>query len=551
MSEKSIFNRLKNIISKSALAFHMQKNTICNPSKASICHSSKASICHPGETSICHPREGGDPSRVVTKWIPAFAGMTNRSFMTSRVFAVITNGKSKINHLIKFFRVNVKILCKIFTLDHDKIASKAINYGIKSLLVFFIIFLFWAIFIPIKSAAIGEGIIVLDFNKKIIQHLEGGIVEKILVAEGQEVKAGDPVIFIHDIKAKSEQQIILRKLWTMMLQKQRLISEKNDDQEINIKEFLSKIGEVDGEDQKLLDEIISTQTQLFDAKEAKSKGEINVLTKKFDEAKNQLIAFESQRKAANGKLAIAKKELKLIKPLVAENNLSILRQDDLEKEVFELEGRSGELLAETSKAKQQIAEAELTIANYRSDDLAKVLDEVKQADMEIINLVSELSKAKDILKRTVIMAPVSGKIMNIKYHTIGAVIQPASEIMDIVPQSEELIIEAKIRPQDIDSVIEGLKAKVSLTAYKGKKVPKLDGEVINVSADIMVNEQSKESYFLARVKIDQKELANLKEQVTLHPGMPAQVFIITGSRSMLSYLLTPIQDSFYKAFREE
>ncbi len=171
--------------------------------------------------------------------------------------------------------------------------------------------------------------------------------------------------------------------------------------------------------------------------------------------------------------------------------------------------------------------------------------------MEIINLVSELSKAKDILKRTVITAPVSGKIMNIKYHTIGAVIQPASEIMDIVPQSEELIIEAKIRPQDIDSVHDGLKAKVSLTAYKGKKVPKLDGKVINVSADIMVNEQSKESYFLARIKIDQKELANLKEQVTLHPGMPAQIFIITGSRSMVSYLLTPIQDSFYKAFREE
>jgi HlyD family type I secretion membrane fusion protein len=463
--------------------------------------------------------------------------------------------KNKIIYLTKLFRVNVKILYKILAADRDKIAHRAINYGIKSLLIFFIIFLFWAIFIPIKSAAIGEGIIVLDFNKKIIQHLEGGIVEKILVTEGQEVKAGDPVIFIHDIKAKSEQQIILRKLWTMMLQKQRLIAEKNveknNDNEINIKEFLSKIGEVDGEDQKLLDEITDTQTQLFIARMAKSKGEINVLTKKFDEAKSQLIAIESQSKATSKKLLIVKKELSLIKPLVAENNLSMLRQDDLEKEMFELEGRSGELLAEVSKSKQQIAEAELTIANYKNDDLAKIFDEMKQTDMEIINLASELSKAKDVLKRTVIMAPVSGKVMNIKYHTIGAVIQPASEIMDIVPQSEELIIEAKIKPQDIDSVRDGLKAKVSLTAYKGKKVPKLDGEVINVSADIMVNEQSKESYFLARIKIDQKELANLKEQVILHPGMPAQIFIITGSRSMMSYLLTPIQDSFYKAFREE
>ncbi len=454
-------------------------------------------------------------------------------------------------YLVKFLRVNIKIIYKILAKDQDEVASKSINYGIKSLLVFFILFLFWAIFVPMKSAAIGEGIVVLDFNKKIIQHLEGGIIEKILVQEGQIVKANEPLIFIHDIKAKSEQQIIARKLWTMMLQKQRLIAEKNDDPEIDIKEFMSKIGEVYGEDQKLLDETIDTQLQLFKAKEAKSKGEINVLTKKSEEVKNQLIAIESQRKAANKKLAIFIKELNLIKPLVAENNLSILRQDDIEKEIFELEGRSGELLAESSKSKQQIAEAELSIANYQNDDLAKIFDEIKQTEIEIINLTSELSKAKDILKRTAIISPVDGKVMNIKYHTIGAVIQPASEIMDIVPQSEELIIEVKIKPQDIDSVHDGLKAKVSLTAYKGKKVPKLDGEVINVSADIMVNEQSKESYFLARVRINQKELANLKEQVNLHPGMPAQVFIITGSRSMLSYLLTPIQDSFYKAFREE
>lgn len=457
----------------------------------------------------------------------------------------------KLIYLRKFLRVNLKIIYKNLNLDHDQVAAKSINYGIKSLLIFLILFLLWAIFIPIKSAAIGEGIVVLDFNKKIIQHLEGGIVEKILVKEGQLVKASDPLIFIQDIKAKSEQQIILRRLWTMMLQKQRLIAEKSDEKQVNISEFLSEIGEVSPEDQKLLDEIIATQNQLFQAKEAKSKGEIDVLAKKLKEVKNQSIGIEAQSKAASKKLAIAKKELDLIKPLVAENNLSILKQDDLEREVYDLEGRVGELLAESAKVKEQIAESQLMIANYKNEDLAKIFDEMKQIDIEIINLNSELSKAKDVLKRTVIISPVAGKVMNIKYHTIGAVIQPASEIMDVVPEGEELIIEAKIKPQDIDSVHEGLKAKVSLTAYKGKKVPKLNGEVINVSADIMANEQTRESYFLARIRIDQKELSNLKEQITLHPGMPAQVFIITGSRSMLSYLLTPVQDSFYKAFREE
>jgi HlyD family type I secretion membrane fusion protein len=462
--------------------------------------------------------------------------------------------KFKLKKLIKLVRIQSKIIYKIFaktSLENDKIGSKAINYGIKSLIIFFILFLFWAIFIPIKSAAIGDGIIVLDFDRKIIQHFEGGIVEKILVREGEIVKAGDPLIYIHNIKARSEQQIVLKRLWTMMLQKQRLTAEKNNEKEINIDKLLSEIGEIKIEDKEILNEIINTQQQLFKARENKSAGEAKVLEKKLSESKSQLIGLEAQRKSVNKKLALFAKELQLIKPLVAENNLSILRQNDLEKEIAELEGRFAGLLSEIAKAKQQIAEAELAIANYQNEDLSKILDEIKQTDTEIINLSNQSSTTEDILKRTEITAPVDGKIMDIKYHTIGAVIQPASEIMSIVPQNEELIIEAKIKPQDIDVVFEGLKAKVSLNAYKGKKVPKLDGEVINVSPDIITNQQIRESYFLARVKIKKEDLSRLKYQVALHPGMPAQVFIITGSRTMLSYLFTPIQDSFYKAFRED
>jgi HlyD family type I secretion membrane fusion protein len=123
--------------------------------------------------------------------------------------------------------------------------------------------------------------------------------------------------------------------------------------------------------------------------------------------------------------------------------------------------------------------------------------------------------------------------------------------MNIVPQHEELIVEAKIKPGDIDNVAVGLKAKVSLTAYKGKKVPKINGEVINVSPDIITNEQTRESYFLARVSVSKKDIEKLKSKVELYPGMPAQVFIITGSRSLISYMFTPISDSAYKAFREE
>jgi HlyD family type I secretion membrane fusion protein len=234
----------------------------------------------------------------------------------------------------------------------------------------------------------------------------------------------------------------------------------------------------------------------------------------------------------------------MIKPLVKENNLPLLRQYDVEKKITEFSGAVIQFTADAAAARKQID-------NYKNEDLSKILDELKETELEIVNLTNQLSSAKDVLQRSEIISPTAGKVMNIKYHTIGAVVPPAGEIMNIVPQHDELIIEAKIKPQDIDEVRVGLKAKVALTAYKGKKVPKLSGQVLTVSADIVTNEQTRESYFLARVKIDEKEIQNLKNKIELYPGMPAQVFVITGSRSLLSYLFTPIQDAAYKSFREE
>jgi len=405
----------------------------------------------------------------------------------------------------------------------SKIAENTINYGVKALIVFAIIFLGWAAFLPIKSASIADGVIVLDFNRKTIQHLEGGIIDQILVKEGQMINEGDVLLYLHDIKAKTEQQILKERLWTMQLQKERLKAEKENRQSLNLDKFFAEVGELSQDDNGKLEEIASNQLRLFKAKKDKRSGEIKVLEKKLKSAETRLRLFQ--------------KELSLIKPLVEEDNLPVLRELDLQKSIAQTEEE-----AETAR---------LQIANYKNNDLSDTLKEIKESDMEIVGLYNQLAASKDILKRSAITSPVAGKIMNIKYHTIGAVVPPGGEIMNIVPQHEELIIEAKVKPQDIDNVAVGMKSKIQLTAYKGKKVPKLNGEVINISADIITNEQTRESYFLARVSISKKDIEKLKDKIELYPGMPAQVFIITGSRSLVSYMFTPISDSAYKAFREE
>jgi len=405
----------------------------------------------------------------------------------------------------------------------SKIAENAINYGVKALVIFAVFFLAWALFLPIKSASIADGIIVLDFNRKTIQHLEGGIIDQILVKEGQLVNGGDVLLYLHDIKAKTEQQILKERLWTMQLQKERLNAQKENKKVLDIKNFFFEVGELSPVDNEKLQKIAATQMSLFISKRDKRSGEIKVLERKL--------------KSAETRLKLFRKEFDIIKPLVDEDNLPILREFDLERSI--------------AQADEEAETAKLQITNYKNDDLSETLKEMKESDMEIVGLYNQLAASKDVLKRSAIISPAAGKVMNIKYHTIGAVVPPGGEMMSVVPQHEELIIEAKVKPQDIDNVAIGMKSKIQLTAYNGKKVPKLNGEVINISPDIITNEQTRESYFLARVAISKKDIEKLKDKIALYPGMPAQVFIITGSRSLVSYMFTPISDSAYRAFREE
>jgi len=237
--------------------------------------------------------------------------------------------------------------------------------------------------------------------------------------------------------------------------------------------------------------------------------------------------------------------------LVKNNNSPLNKLIEIQKQIAASKGKKGELEASIAKAKQTISETELEIINLQNENLNEILAELQDVEVKVSDLTEQLVSAKDILKRTIIKSPTSGTITDLKYHSIGAVISPASEIMYVVPQDDQLIVEARVNPNDIDNVQSGQKAKVQLTAFKAKKVPKLTGEVLSVSADILLDEVSGEQYFLARIKIDEDEINHLKAKITLYPGMPAQAFIITGSRSLFKYLFDPITEASYKAFRED
>jgi HlyD family type I secretion membrane fusion protein len=434
--------------------------------------------------------------------------------------------------------------------DPKLIAAKTITFGALIIGIFLSIFVIWGVIAPINSASIAQGQVVLDFNKKTIQHLEGGIIEDILVKEGQYVVTNQPLIYLQDTQSRSQNKMLGKQLVTALAIEARLIAER-DNSNPDFTKILEGYNTGYISENNEINKIISTQANLYQIRQTTLTSKKDILEKRIDQLSDEIAGITSQLKATDEELKLLKKQERMSQKLVKNNNSPLNKLIEIQKQIAAAKGKKGELEANIAKAKQTISETELEIINLVNENLNDIIAELQDIEVKVSDLTEELVSAKDVLKRTMIKSPTSGIVTDLKYHTIGAVISPASEIMYIVPKDDQLIIEARINPNDIDNVVAGQKAKVQLTAFKAKKVPKLTGEVLSVSADILTDEQSSEQYFLARIKIDDSEINKLKEKITLYPGMPALGFIITGSRSLLDYLFDPITDASYKAFREE
>lgn len=428
----------------------------------------------------------------------------------------------------------------------DKIAVTPIRIGLGIIIIFIGGFAIWSSLAPINSAAIASGQLVVDFNRKTIQHFEGGIIESIRVKEGQAVVRGEPLLVLRNIDAKAQKELITNQLITAKAVAHRLQTERDNGAGLDFSEIKKQFVK-----DKNHDAILKTQTDLFNARKKAFNSKRNIFLKRIDQLNDEIKGLNAQKVSINKQIGLISKELKMTKKLVRSQNAPVTHQLELEKQLAELDGRDGDIKSQIAKAGQSISQTQLEIINLDNDTKNEILAELQEIEIKISDLREQLTSAKDVLKRTIIKSPISGIVMNIKYHTIGAVVQPAADILNIVPQDDQIIVEAKIKPEDIDAVYEGLTAKVQLSAYKDKKVPKISGTLLSISADALTDEMTGISYFLARVQLAENEISQLKTNVKLNPGMPAQVFIITGSRTLIDYLIAPIKDATFKAFRED
>jgi HlyD family type I secretion membrane fusion protein len=422
----------------------------------------------------------------------------------------------------------------------------ATRFGVIVLVIFFGGFALWSILSPLETAANANGKIILAMNRKTIQHLEGGIIQKIFVREGSQVKEGDPLIQLDDTQPRANYDLWHKQANDLYATEARLIAERDNSASITFPEFLLT-QQNDPDVQKLM----KAQEEILKNDYVTLNGQLEILQQRIQQLKEQISSLKSQVQSNDTQLKYIDEELKALEYLDQKKLIEKTKLWSVRREKARLEGNRGEALSKIAEAEQKIGETEQQILTLKDTTLKDILKNLSETQSKLTEVLEKEKAAADILKRTIIVAPQAGTVLGLQEHTIGGVISPGKAIMDIVPNQDELIIEAKINPLDIDVVHPGLIAKVHLAAYKSRNVPWLEGKVTEVSADVFQDNETHISYYTARIKIPPEELKRLAKNVSLYPGMPVEVMIITDKRTPFDYFITPLKDSFTKAFREQ
>lgn len=405
----------------------------------------------------------------------------------------------------------------------------------------------WATLAPIASATIATGVVSPDSSRKTIQHLEGGIITEILVDDGDRVQAGDRLIVLQQTQARAAFEVLQGKRQLLAAKLARLLAEQAGLDEIRFPEWL--LAPETGDDTQLR-EILQAQQDLFAARHELHQGRKAIGQKRIDELGEELAGLAAQIKSQRVQTRLLAEELKAKKGLLDRGLLPRPEYLALQRRKAEVQAEIAENEAGIARTRQSIGETRLQIVNEDAVRLDKIVSELADTRSELASVEERLNAQRDVLERTVVLAPVSGVIVQKRFHTTGGVVGPGQPILDIVPQDDELLIDAQVRPVDIDEVEAQQEARVHFLAYSERSLPHIQGVVRSVSADSLLDEVSGTSYYLARVEVPPEELSKLGDEISITPGMPAEVFIMSGERSLLQYLVQPVLDSLRRAFRE-
>ncbi|HEV2504860.1 MAG TPA: HlyD family type I secretion periplasmic adaptor subunit [Mesorhizobium sp.] len=426
----------------------------------------------------------------------------------------------------------------------QEVVRMPVRYGMALAYLFIVGGIAWSALAPMAEGATAAGIVSPDGSRRTVQHLEGGIIKELRVRDGDLVRAGEPLVTLQSTQAAALYDLYLEQARTLQATQARLSAEQEDKSEISFPADL--LASADERARK----IIAGQTLLFNQRRSSLEAQLQILDARKRQFEEQLLGLRAQVVSVDAQLALTEQEHSVKKSLVDKALLARSETLKLERSKAALDGDRGSFIGQIAEVEQKIGELDTQSMSLKATQSADIADQLEKARAGYIDAAERLNASKDVLDRTVITAPVTGKIANLKFKTSGGVIGPGQAILDIVPTNEQLLIDARVSPSDIDVVAAGLQATVHLTAYSSRGMPRVTGTVKSVSADRVTDETTGQSYYLARVEVPQSELEALDEDVVMMPGMPAEVLIVTGKRTVLAYLMEPFMAAFRRGLRE-
>jgi HlyD family secretion protein len=403
----------------------------------------------------------------------------------------------------------------------------------------------WAAVAKLDSAVVAPATISLEGDRRVVQHFEGGIVEEILVAEADSVNEGDVLLRLSAVEARSNLEVMSTRLDVSRMIEARLLAERK------LAEEVSFPAELVSGDNQVVAAVRNDQEDLFREGRSILKSQEDILRARMDQIEVQIEGLELQKSAFERRIENYTEMLDRMRDgesrgLIQGNVLS-----QREDEMIEIEANLGQVISDIAQARASIGETELQILQLKQEYRQKANTELEKVRSEISELQERQKVAQDVLRRTEIRAPGSGTIQNLKVHTVGSVVRAGDVLMELVPEDEELVINARVSPIDKDNVSPGLETEVRFTAFKTKLTPIMLGRVNTVSNDVITPDNANDPpYYLARVTVDQNDIPE-EIRGRLTAGMPADVIITTGERTVANFIVSPLMDAVRKSMIEE
>jgi membrane fusion protein, epimerase transport system len=402
----------------------------------------------------------------------------------------------------------------------------------------------WSALAPISGAAIAPGVVKVDMNRKTVQHQEGGMVGEILVRDGDKVKAGQTLVVLRDIRVDAGSELAKTQLDADLAKVARLAAEQAWRPDIVFSEEL-----VSRRDDPRVAQLLQREIALFEARRGAYDNQLALIRAQIRETEAEIEGRKQQLRADLEAMRLLQEELSANESLVGEGFVSKVRIITLQRSRAEMESRRGENESELSRARQKVSDLRLRAETMRSALMQESSGELSQVTAKIFDLRERLRPAQDAEQRQRITAPIDGEVVDLRITSIGGVIGPREAILDIVPENPDLIVEARVRPEDITVVRTGAEANVRLTSFRQRLTPTVTGTVIYVSADRLEDKVDKTVYYLARVRVT-PEVLRRAGNLSLQAGMPAEVFVKSEARTALEYLLDPVTGFLQRSMRE-